>query len=413
MAEFNRRKFLIAGVGAGAAGLLGGAAAIGWHELKQAADRQPLAEGTGVLVIITLYGGNDGLSTVVPYTDPVYYSKRPDLAYAPQDVIRLDERLGLNPGLQGLSKVWGERKLAIVNGVSYPKPDRSHFRSMDIWQTASPSEPVSSGWIGRWLDATGDDPLRALNLGAVLPLLVVGEKHTASALTGNRSPVSEQLNPVLLALGGEDRHDTPQMAAISAAYRATHDVGTTLAPALGTGSPTTTFDPNAGGLNFTAGAGKNPLADRLKTVGTCIKARVPTRVYTLTLGGFDTHADERGTQRDLLTVLDTALTPFLADMSADLYGKNVVVMVYSEFGRRVAANASQGTDHGTAGPVLIAGGPVKGGFYGEQPSLTDLDDGDLKGTVDFRDVYQDLLVNVLKADPEPSVGKGRREIGFM
>lgn len=411
MVEFTRRNFLIAG--AGAAGLLGGAVTLGWPELKRAAEHQGIAEGTGILVIVTLHGGNDGLNTVIPYTDSAYHARRADLAYAPEEVLRLDDRFGLNPGLQGLSTVWAQHDLAIVNGVSYPRPDRSHFRSMDIWQTASPSEPVSSGWIGRWLDATGDDPLRAINIGAVLPQLAVGEKHTASALAGNRSPVSEQLNPVLRALGSSDPGDSPQMAAISSAYRATRDVGSALAPVLGTGAPTSTFDPNAGGLNFTARPGQNPLAERLTTVGTCIKAGVPTRVYTVALGGFDTHSDERGPQRDLLTILDSALTPFLKDMKADRYGKNVVVLVYSEFGRRVAANASQGTDHGTAGPVLVAGAPVNGGFYGEQPSLTDLDDGDLKGSVDFRDVYHELLTGVLKTDPEPSVGRGRRDIGFV
>ena len=131
------------------------------------------------------------------------------------------------------------------------------------------------------------------------------------------------------------------------------------------------------------------------------------------LGGFDTHADERGPQQDLLAVVDQALTPFLRDLRTDPHGKNVVVMVYSEFGRRVAANASQGTDHGAAGPVLLAGAPVKGGFYGEPPSLTDLDDGDLKGSTDFRDVYHELLVHTINTDPVPAIGPGRREIGFL
>ena len=133
----------------------------------------------------------------------------------------------------------------------------------------------------------------------------------------------------------------------------------------------------------------------------------------VTLGGFDTHADERDQQQQLLKIVDEGLTPFLRDMSGDRYGKNVVAMVYSEFGRRVAANASQGTDHGTAGPVLLAGAPVKGGFYGDQPSLTDLDDGDLKGTTDFRDIYHELLTKTLATDPNPSVGAGRTDVGFL
>jgi uncharacterized protein (DUF1501 family) len=144
-----------------------------------------------------------------------------------------------------------------------------------------------------------------------------------------------------------------------------------------------------------------------------VKAAVPTRVYMVSLGGFDTHADERGTQEDLLKKVDQALTPFLRDMRTNSFGKKLVVMVYSEFGRRVAANASQGTDHGSAGPVFLAGAPVKGGFYGDEPSLTDLNDGDLKVTTDFRDIYHELLTKALDSDPVPSIGPGRRNIGFL
>jgi uncharacterized protein (DUF1501 family) len=136
-------------------------------------------------------------------------------------------------------------------------------------------------------------------------------------------------------------------------------------------------------------------------------------VYAVSLGGFDTHANELKTQQTLLQTVDDAVTPFLQEMRADRHGKNVVMLVYTEFGRRVSANASQGTDHGTAGPIFIAGAPVKGGFYGDEPSLTDLDDGDLKGTTDFRDVYHELLSKTLGTDPGPSVGANRRDIGFL
>jgi uncharacterized protein (DUF1501 family) len=148
-------------------------------------------------------------------------------------------------------------------------------------------------------------------------------------------------------------------------------------------------------------------------VAAAVQAAVPTRVYMVQLGGFDTHADERETQQRLLQTLDEAVTPFLSQMAGDRYGKNVVLLAYSEFGRRVAANASQGTDHGTAGPVFVAGAPVKGGFYGEEPSLTDLDHGDLKPTTDFRDVYYEVLSKTLHTDPTPSVGAGRRSLGFL
>ena len=364
----------------------------------RAARERPLAAGSGILVIATLYGGNDGINTVIPYADNAYHDARPELAYAPADVLHLDAQLGLNPAMKGMAQVWKNNQLAIVRGVSYPNPDHSHFRSMDIWQTASPAEPASSGWIGRWLDATGDDPLRALNIGAVLPPLAVGEKAAAAALSpGSAATNGAQYHDVIAALGADDPTDTPAMAGVCAAYRAT-----------------TTADASLGTIGAGVKSGKkNQLATQLSAVARCIKAGVPTRVYLVDLGGFDTHAGERATQQRLLQTFDEAMTPFLKDMSADAHGKNVVVMAYSEFGRRVAANASQGTDHGTAGPVLLAGAPVKGGFYGDEPSLTDLDNGDLKATTDFRDIYHELLARGLGADPTPSVGAGRHDLGFL
>ncbi len=394
----NRRGFLIASAGAGAAGLLSGTVALHWDDLMRAAQDRPLAEGAGVLVIVTLYGGNDGINTLIPYADrdyQAYHDARPELAYAPGDVLHLDSELGLNPGMKGLAQLWGQRQLAIVRGVGYPQPDHSHFRSMDIWQTASPAEPVSTGWIGRWLDATGDDPLRAVNIGPVLPSLAVGEKCTAAALSTGHQKAEPGFDSVMTALGADDPTDTPAMAAVRKAYRAAR-----------------TTDARFASIKSIAND-HNSLAAQLSMVASTVKARVPTRVYTVQLGGFDTHANERATQQRLLQNLDEAVTPFLQQMAGDPYGKNVVLMTYSEFGRRVRANASQGTDHGTAGPVLVAGAPVRGGFYGDEPSLTNLDNGDLKYTTDFRDVYYELLSRTVGTDPAPSVGAGRTSLGFL
>ena len=413
MPEMNRRTFLTASIGVGAAGLLSGVAACSMSDLHKATQHAKLPDGEGVLVIVTLYGGNDGLSTVIPLADNAYHDSRPDLAYAPEDVLPLDAQLGLNPAMKGLHELWTQQKLAIVRGVSYPKPNRSHFRSMDIWQTASPEKPVSTGWVGRWLDATGDDPMRAINIGAVLPAMAVGEKHTASALARDFSPMSSEVADALDTVGTDDSNDTKPMSDIRFAYRSSRTFNTELAPVLGNSDAALSLVPNSGGLTPPDADSGNPLSAQLDVVSTCIKAAVPSRVYMVSLGGFDTHADERNPQQKLLGVVDDALTPFLRAMKTAEHGKDVVVMVYSEFGRRVAANASQGTDHGTAGPVLIAGVPVKGGFYGEQPSLTDLDDGDLKGSTDFRDVYHELLAHTINTDPEPVIGPGRRDIGFL
>lgn len=403
MPEMNRRKFLIAGAGVGAAGLLSGVAAVSLPDLLDAGRRRPMPEKSGILVIVTLYGGNDGINTVIPYADNAYHDARPDLAYAPGEVLPLDGQLGLNPALTGMAELWRRKRLAIVRGVGYPNPDRSHFRSMDIWQTASPNDAVPTGWIGRWLDSSGDDPLRAINVGAVLPLMAVGEKHVASALSETIPRIPTDIADTLSAMADDDPRDTPAMRAVRRTYRATR----VTEPEFG--RVIKGVDPASAGRS----ADVESLSAQLDVVARCVKAAVPTRVYMVSLGGFDTHADERGTQEELLRTLDDALTPFLAQMRTNMYGRNLVVMAYSEFGRRVAANSSQGTDHGSAGPVFLMGAPVKGGFYGDEPSLTDLADGDLKVTTDFRDVYHELLSKTLKTDPVPSVGSGRRDVGFL
>jgi uncharacterized protein (DUF1501 family) len=405
MAEFNRRKFLIASAGAGAVGVLGGVGALTLPDLLRTSENQPpLAADSGILVVVTLYGGNDGLSTLIPYADNAYHDARPELAYAPEEVLRLDGQLGLNPALQGLNSLWADRHLAIVRGVGYPKQDRSHFRSMDIWQTASPDQPVKTGWIGRWLDATGDDPLRAVNIGAVLAPLGIGDKHVSAALSNWVPPVPDDIANAFEALSKDDARDTRAMAAVCEAYRANAQTTPEFARVVKGTTP---------GAQTTGAGNAQTLAADLDLVATCIKAGVPSRVYMVSLGDFDTHADERAAHQSLLKVLDDGLTTFLQHMKSSSFGKNVVVMAYSEFGRRVAANASAGTDHGTSGPVFIAGARVKGGFYGDEPSLTDLDDGDLKTTTDFRDIYHELLSKTLRADPEQVVGSGRRDIGFL
>ncbi|MGZ6803482.1 MAG: DUF1501 domain-containing protein [Nocardioidaceae bacterium] len=400
MDAVTRRQFLKAsGVGGGIAALSATGLA-SWSQLQSRAASTPLPAGARVLVLVTLYGGNDGLGTVIPYADPALRAARPELTYDEQDVLHLDGELGLNPAMKGLHQLWKDEGLAVVRGVGYPKPDHSHFRSMDIWQTASPDEPVSTGWIGRWLDSTGSDPLRAVSVGSVLPPLAVGRTSTAAALpVGGAQALAPDLAQAVAALGRPDRADTPHQALVAGSFAAERRVASTFDPVRASGG--------------SAGAGDEDLAAQLQLVAACVKAGVPTRCYSVSLGGFDTHADEKQTQSALLGTLDSALSTFLADLAKDPHGRGVVVMAYSEFGRRVHANGSDGTDHGTASPVLVAGVPVKGGFYGDQPSLTDLDQGDLKTTTDFRDVYGELLDKVLGADPQRILGTRTRPVGFL
>jgi uncharacterized protein (DUF1501 family) len=405
----TRRRFLVASGTAGVAAAAVAAGYVSWPELQRKAAAAPLPTGTPILVIVTLYGGNDGLGAVIPYADPAYLKARPDFAYSSAEVHQLGDGLGLNPAMSGMAKLWAGKELAIVRGVGYPNPDHSHFRSMDIWQTASPTAPINTGWIGRWLDLIGDDPTRAVNIGSVLPPLAVGAKGAAAALPlGKSAKLPVALGSAFAGLGKTDAGDTPFQALVAASYCSERKVDATFTSIVeGVDDPDD--DASAAG----SAGGQTGLSAQFDMVARCIKAGVPTTVYTVSLGGFDTHADEKGTQQTQLSTLDTALSTFLTQISADAHGKDVVVMAYSEFGRRVGANASNGTDHGTAGPMFIAGPSVKGGFYGEQPSLTDLVDADLKSNVDFRTVYAELLTKVVRTDPQPIVGATAQPLGFL
>jgi uncharacterized protein (DUF1501 family) len=411
MDTLTRRKFLIASGVTGGAALAVGASAVTWEQLHKRAAVDALPTSSKILVIVTMYGGNDGLNTLIPYADSAYNSARPTLAYADSEVLHLDSSLGLNPAMTGFAKLWQAKQLAVVRGVGYPNPDHSHFRSMDIWQTASPAEPVNTGWIGRWLDATGDDPVRAVNIGSTLPPLVVGSRAAAASLdVGKSTPLSPELAAALSGLAAPSSGDSTPIGLVRASYSAEGKVAATFGAVL---DPSAAASPGTNTTTASSGGGQDNLKGQLDLVGRCIKAGVPTTVYSVSLGGFDTHADEKGTQQTQLGVLDAAVSGFLSDMAGDPHGRNVVLLAYSEFGRRVVANASQGTDHGTAGPVFVAGVPVKGGFYGEQPSLTDLNDGDLKASTDFRAVYSELTSSVLGTDPARVLTGAPAPLGFI
>ena len=388
MDALTRRKFLVV------SGAAGGAAAATGLGLAELLRRRQSADGSAKkLVIITLYGGNDGLNTVIPYADPAYHSARPSLAYAPGEVLHLSSSIGLNRAMTGMKKLFDDKRLAIVQGVGYPKPDRSHFRSMDIWQTGSPASPVSTGWLGRWLDLVNGPAETAVSFEPVLPPLLAGATHAGVCVSPGGLALPAGMTEALVASRGRPVSGEPELQARAAGafrdlLRVDHLVGSVSADS-----------PAASPSTATGTGGQSVLGTQLDLIAKCIEAGVSTRVYSASLGGFDTHADERASQERLLKQLDGALTEFADRLNRSAAGRRVAVLVYSEFGRRVRANASQGTDHGTAGPVFLLGAAVKGGLYGEHPSLKDLDDGDLKSTVDFRALYAELLDRTLEADP--------------
>lgn len=414
MDTWTRRRFLATSGVVGGFALAAGATAWGVDELLATGSGESDADAS-TLVLVTLYGGNDGLNTLVPAADSHYQDLRDDLAYGEDEVLALGEGLGLNPGMKGMKKLWDEKRLAVVRGVSYPRPDHSHFRSMAIWQTASPSGPLPSGWLGRWLDHTGGgDPLKGVSVGATLPPLMAGETTAGAAvrLGGRKLPDAWQRTCTELSHVGDDAHPLLKRAGTSLA-----DL-TEVASAFNSEEEPDTQDPGEprdeekGNEGASAG-GQGELGAQLDVVAKAIEAGVSTRAYSVSLGGFDTHANEKATQSRLLSGLDSDLSRFMERVRKTKAGRRVVVAVYSEFGRRPRANASQGTDHGTAGPLFVLGEPVKGGFYGDQPSLTDLTDDDLRTTTDFRDVYATLLRNVLDTDPAKILDGHDKTLAFL
>jgi uncharacterized protein (DUF1501 family) len=383
----TRRKFLIGSGVTGALAIAAGGTAVGLRDiLATAGDRDPDAR---TLVLVTLYGGNDGLNTVIPYADPAYAAARPHLAYPAEQVLRLDDEFALNPAMTGLHRLFGAGGLAIVHGVGYPRPDHSHFRSMDIWQTADPVRPGTTGWLGRWLDGAGGDPRLAVSFEPTLPPLLAGATSAGATVPGGQVTLAKIATPQLLETLG-----TPAVGESAARARAATCFADLIRiQDLMTDVAADTEDDDTA-ATATGGAAP-PLDTQLALVAKCVEAGAATRVYSVSLGGFDLHADERTAQESQLAKLDRPLAAFIERMR----GKGVVVAVYSEFGRRVRANASDGTDHGTASCMFLAGDGIRGGMHGEPPSLTNLDNGDLKHTTDFRDVYATLLADVLDADP--------------
>lgn len=395
MDALTRRRFLLLSGVAGAGALAAGATRLSWSELGRAAADRPRVAGTGVLVVVTLYGGADGLNLIAPVESGAYHDARPGLALTAADTVPLGHGLGLSRELPGLKAAYDAGQLAIVLGVGYPSPSHSHFQSMDIWQTASPAEPADTGWLGRWLDASSGDPVQALAVSTTLPPMLAG--RTSAGATVPAGPLRLPPGPFTDGLWRMDaRPAGPALTMPDAARQS----GLDLRRVAGQVNSVLAAHPVPGQARPAGGT----LGQQLAVVARLIAGGLPTRVYAVSLGGFDTHTTEKPTSARLHAQLDAALSDFRAALAGTAHGRDVTVLVYSEFGRRVAANASQGTDHGTANPVLVLGQQVRGGLVGEQPSLTDLDHGDLKAGTDFRAVYAALLEQVLGADSAAVLG---------
>ena len=391
MDTLSRRQFLKLTTAVGLSAPL-----LSLEEITAQAAIRPMSPGTPILVIITLYGGNDGLNTVVPVTDPIYQNSRPGIAYSESDLLPLGEDLYLNGAMTEFKSFWDQQKMAIVRGVSYTKPDRSHFASMAIWQTANPSNQERSGWIGRYLDTLEYDPMRAISIGSVLPPLMTGNKVVGSALPlGGLKLPNSILSKSCELVSRSDVTDSKLLSQAATSVRNLINLSSDITPVLAKPVSENSDLPTINGGNA---GGDTALAQQLEIIGKLISVGAPTRVWSASLGGFDTHANEKGAQSILLGTVSKAVSRFLTQIKGSVYAKDVTVMIYSEFGRRVAANASEGTDHGTSGPVFVIGDSIKGGFYGDQPSLSKLTNGDLAVTSDFRDIYAAVLEKTLQTE---------------
>ena len=352
----------------------------------------PADPAARTLVVLQLGGGNDGLNTVIPYKDPLYAQLRPTIGQSATAVLPISDSLALHPNLGGLHGLWDSGNLAVVEGVEYPTPNFSHFRGTEIWMTADDQNVGSLGWLGHALDHLSNHPsLVAASLGVTTPRALVGMQPTNIALGGSLSGF------VYRPVGRVDP------GAVSAIY----DYMNTVTPAtsrykkLVTASHTIAQDAMAGVAKAASGytpAVKYPnsqLAAGLQTIAQLIHGNVGARVLYLATGGFDTHSNERSTHDGLMQTLGDGLAAFWQDLTAHGHAESVALMTFSEFGRRPGENASRGTDHGSAAPLFVMGGAIKGGVYGAAPNLASLNNGNLAVQHDFREVYAALLQNWL------------------
>ena len=382
-------------------------------------------DGT-ILVVLQMAGGNDGLNMVVPFADDAYYRARPKLGIPADKILKLDSYAGLNPKLAGLKSLFDEGHLSVIQGVGYPNPNRSHFRSTEIWQTASDADRnENEGWLGKYFDncCAGADPTVGVAIGDQMPQAFVA--RTPTGVTFSRpeqfrwvpsekrnGPMSAEETFFRQLNGATDEDAAPpsandggSIAAIPGSTKANQSAvdflrRTALDAQLSSDKILAIARKTKSTMPYPPGQ----LAASLSLIARMIAGGLPTRVYYASQGGFDTHAGQLGTHDRLMTELNAALSAFVADLKEQGNFDRVLLMTFSEFGRRVAENANGGTDHGAAAPMFVLGGAVKAGLFGKYPSLSDLDHGDLKFNTDFRSIYGTILDRWLKAPSELVLG---------
>ncbi len=355
--------------------------------------------GNKNVVVLQLSGGNDALNTVIPYADQNYYDNRQYLGIPENEVLHLDDKLGLNPAMGPIKSLWDEGKVAVINGIGYPSPNRSHFRSMDVWHTAEPNDIAPEGWLGqavRDLDPKGENVVTGVNFGRGLPRAMYA-KDVPVASVGNLDTYG--LMPDIK----DERARAIALEAFSQIYG-------------GSGKDTISQFISQVGMDALKGAdilrtapaaysssieyADNPIAENMKNIAQVMFADVGTRIFYTQHGSFDTHANELASHAKLWNEVSSAVADFMDDLKEHGKDKDTVVLMFSEFGRRIRDNGA-GTDHGSGGVAFVIGGDVNGGLYGDFPSLRDEDqlEGDMHFNNDFRLTYSTILDRWLGLDP--------------
>ena len=357
-----------------------------------------------ILVVIEMSGGNDGLNTVIPYTDDLYHKARPTLGITKDQVIKVDDHIGLNPAMNGFQQMLRDGQLSVVQGIGYPNPDRSHFESMDVWQSADPKRKTGSGWIGRTVPDLQDKK-------GNVPVIQVGANRLPLALQGAPGGVVSLNNrqAYRLDLGGDPAKQKARRKLLEDLAEPTGKEDDLLQFVQRREVQTyTTLDriqevlkadrPNDRGELYTN------LGQKIGLIAKLIDKGFGTRVFYVNIDGFDTHSAQAQGQPPLLREIADAVNFLFNSLRQSGNDKRVLVMTFSEFGRRVVENGSKGTDHGSGSCLFVAGPGVKGGLVGDHPSLKDLDDGDLKYHTDFRRLYATLLDQWLGCDSRTVLG---------
>jgi uncharacterized protein (DUF1501 family) len=397
----SRRELLKVGLSSAAVISVGGTipAFLTRFAMADTPATQPMS-GDNILVVVQLSGGNDGLNCVVPVGNDEYHKSRPVIGIKDRTLM-LNDTLALNPTMTSFKQLFDQGRLAVINGCGYPQPDRSHFRSMEIWQTADPINRVTTGWLGHYIDHAlkgTNQSMGAINVGAELPTALVTD---AAPVPSIQSIQDYGVRPDQGLTSQDQASEKNIIQSLNAARDASpayqflaRQATNAILSAAEIRKVTANYKPDA---KYPEGGG---LSQSLRLIAQLITGQLGTRLFYCEVGGFDTHSNQQPGHSQLLGSVAASIAAFHEDMNVKGFNDKITVMCFSEFGRRVVQNGSNGTDHGTAAPMFVSGGKIRGGLYGGYPSLApaDLDAGDLKYTTDFRRVYATLLERWLNTD---------------